>query len=117
MLNLGDSVKTPYGDGVVVDLRNHQVVVRPTTWAMANGQKATFYMNPKDVEQMFRVGDVVRTVYGVGEVQNIRPSDGFYIVILRDWKLASGQSPVLYLEGRAMRLECAVGAKVRNSRR
>ena len=48
MFDLGDSVKTPYGEGVVIDLRHNQVVVRPTTWAMANGQRATFYMNPKD---------------------------------------------------------------------
>ena len=112
MIELGNLVKTPYGEGIVVDFRRQQLVVEPTTWKMAGGQKPTFYMNPADVRPVFRVGDAVRTVYGPGEIVKIRESDGFYVVHMRDWKLASGQSPVLYLDERALRIEKVAGVSL-----
>jgi hypothetical protein len=110
MTELGSLVTTPYGDGIVVDVRQHQVVVEPTTWKMAGEQKPTFYLNPKDVRPIFRVGDAVRTVYGPGQIVKIRETDGFYVVHMRDWKLASGQSPVLYLDERSLRKDGTAGS-------
>lgn len=114
MIELGNLVKTPYGEGIVVGFRRQQLVVEPTTWKMAGGQKPTFYMNPADVRPVFRVGDAVRTVYGPGEIVKIRESDGFYVVHMRDWKLASGQSPVLYLDERALRIDKVAGVSVQS---
>jgi archaeosine-15-forming tRNA-guanine transglycosylase len=41
--------------------------------------------------------DRVQTPYGIGEVQYIR-EDGVVVVLLENWKLATGASPVLYLQ-------------------
>ena len=51
-LKEGDKVTTPYGAGIVLGVRDsdNAVLVQPTNWVMDRGQKATFYMNPKDVK-------------------------------------------------------------------
>jgi len=51
-LKAGDRVTTPYGAGVVLGVResDNTVIVQPSTWMMDRGQKATFFMNPKDVK-------------------------------------------------------------------
>ncbi len=43
----------------------------------------------------FAIGDSVNTVYGCGFVEEVREID--YVVRLKCWDLAQGQSPTLYL--------------------
>ena len=43
----------------------------------------------------FAKGDIVNTAYGCGYVQEARAKD--YVVRLKCWNLAQGQSPTLYL--------------------
>jgi hypothetical protein len=43
----------------------------------------------------FAKGDTVNTVYGYGYVEDVRETD--YVVKLKCWALAQGQSPTLYL--------------------
>ena len=43
-----------------------------------------------------RVGDTVKTIYGTGTVQEIKP-DGSATVKIESWMLAEGQKPVAYL--------------------
>jgi hypothetical protein len=50
----------------------------------------------------FTSGDEVNTVWGAGKVQRFRQSDGLYVVLLDNWKLAQGQSPTLYLGADSM---------------
>lgn len=97
MFRVGDAVKTPYGDGTVTDLRHEQIVVQPSKWDMAGGQKATLYLNVRDVKPLFVVGDVVRTLFGIGDIIEIRTHGVPYVIKLHEWQLASAKSPVLYL--------------------
>ena len=69
---------------------------------LAYGQKPTFYMRETEVKPLFSVNDRVTTVYGTGKVDEIRESDGVYIVTLYNWALADGKSPTLYLQGEAL---------------
>lgn len=43
-------------------------------------------------------GDEVMTVYGQGYIHKKREQEGDLVVLLRDWKLAQGQSPTCYLQ-------------------
>ena len=96
-LHVGDNVKTPYGEGCIADIRHDKIVVRPTHWNMAGGQKATLYLNVSDVKLIFKVGDPVKTVFGVGTIVAIRDHGVPYVIKLKQWQLASNKSPVLYL--------------------
>lgn len=49
----------------------------------------------KEIE--LSIKDRVKTPYGVGEIQFVR-EDGVVVVLLENWKLATGASPVLYLQ-------------------
>jgi hypothetical protein len=50
MFNVGQSVITPYGAGVVTQVRENDVVVQPHAyWRLAGDTIPTFFMNPKDV--------------------------------------------------------------------
>jgi hypothetical protein len=102
---VGDPVKTPYGEGVVVDVRHNQIVVQPSAWHMAGGQKATLFLNLKDVKPLFKVGDCVRTLFGVGNIIDIRDHGVPFVIRLQEWKLASMKSPVLYLGEHSLKLE------------
>jgi hypothetical protein len=44
----------------------------------------------------FQKGDEVMTVYGQGYIEQIREKD--FVVKLRNWALAQGQSPTCYLD-------------------
>ena len=107
MFSVGDPVKTPYGEGVVTDLRHEQLVIQPTTWNMAGGQKATLYLGINDVKPLFKVGDSVRTLFGVGKITEIRTEGVPYVVQLNRWQLASAKSPVLYLAEHSLKREPA----------
>ena len=112
MIEVGDTVKTPYGEGMVKDIRHDQVVVETTTWQMAGGQRATLYLSHSDVKPIFKVGDTVRTLFGVGDVMEVRDHGTPYVVQLHQWKLASKQSPVLYLSDHSLKHERDISSKV-----
>jgi hypothetical protein len=101
---VGQFVTTPYGNGKVTQLRGDSIVVVPTQWAMAMGQKPTFYMNEKDVRPLFDVGTEISCAWGKGKVSEIRPEDQMYIVRLDNWQLADGKSPVLFLNQSSLSL-------------
>lgn len=95
---VGQKVITPYGEGVVLEIRlGDKIVVQPTTWNLANNQRPTFYMNPNDVKPYFSVGDKVSSAFGSGKIVNYRNDDDIYIITLDNWQLADGKSPTLYL--------------------
>lgn len=94
---VGQQVLTPYGKGVINRIRECDVVVIPTGWQMADGQKPTFFLNTKDVTAEYKVDDAVETPFGTGTITGVRYEDGVYIVRLKDWQLADGKSPTLYL--------------------
>lgn len=95
---VGETVTTPYGPGIITELRdNGVVVVSPITWIMDRGQKATFYMNPKDVKPRFYIGQEIVCNFGNGFIENYRESDHIFVVRLHDWRLATNKSPVLFL--------------------
>lgn len=100
---INQQVITPYGRGIVETLRlsasstdESMVIVRPYDWVLANEQKPIFYLNVKDVQPVYPKGCVVSTVFGVGEVHEVR-EDGIYIVRLKHWILANNKRPTLFL--------------------
>lgn len=105
MYAVGDAVKTPYGEGIVKDVRQEQIVVEPSTWLMAGGQKPAMYLAISDVQPSYKVGDAVRTLFGVGKIVEIRTEGVPFVVQLDDWKLASAESPFLYLAAHSLKKE------------
>lgn len=99
---VNQKVSTPYGVGVITVIRDEGLVVVPSDWIMAGGQKPTFYLNEKDVNPYFAVASAVSCAFGSGVVSSIRSSDGIYVVNLDNWKLADGKSPTLYLNESAL---------------
>lgn len=97
---IDQEVSTPYGPGRVIGLRGpmgkDQVIVEPSTWTLAAGQRPKFYMNPSDVTPKLLIGDEITSGYGKGKIEEIR-EDGIYIVSLVDWVLANKKSPKAYL--------------------
>jgi hypothetical protein len=102
MVFVGQLLSTPYGVGKIVEKRANDLVIVPTTWELAYGQKPTFYMRETEVKPFFKVNDPVKTAYGTGKIDAIREEDGVYIVTLDCWALAQGQSPTLYLQGETL---------------
>ena len=96
MVYVNEAVQTPYGAGKVVSVRDKDVVVEPLHWRMAGGQKPSFYVSKSDLSTLFTAGDAVKTQFGSGRIKEAR-EDGIYVIVLNDWKLATGKSPVLYL--------------------
>ena len=94
---VGQHVSTPYGEGEIVSINDNNIVVVPFNWAMAMGQKPTFYMNPNDTKPLFGVGTSIKCVFGNGTVTAVRDSDNIFVVTLNNWKLADGKSPVLFM--------------------
>ena len=45
----------------------------------------------------FAVLDTVETPYGPGYIKAVRSDEKDYVVLLRNWQLAQGQSPTCYL--------------------
>lgn len=97
-LFVGACVSTPYGKGVIRAIRDTCIVVIPSYWTMAGGQKPTFFLNPADVFPLYKPGDVLATQFGEAVIQSVR-EDGMYIAVTTNWKLATGKSPVLFLNG------------------
>lgn len=98
-------MSTPFGVSRVEKIRADGThVARPVNWKLANSSTATLYLQP-DVLKLtqspgFEEGDEVMTVYGQGFIEKVREQD--YVVKLREWKLAQGQSPTLYLAKSSM---------------
>lgn len=91
---------TTYGPATVTAIRGDGVhVSKPINWKLANNSTATLYLQPDNVKLAqtagFKEGDEVMTVYGRGYVHAKREND--LVVKLRNWALAQGQSPTLYL--------------------
>lgn len=94
------TVNTTYGPARIESIRADNVhIAKPVTWKLANNSCATLYLQPDGVKLHqtpgFSPGDEVMTVYGRGYVEAKREND--LVVKLRNWKLAQGQSPTLYL--------------------
>ncbi len=80
-------------------------IAKPLNWFLANNTTATLFLQPEAVKlaqtPSFFEGDEVMTTYGQGYVVSKR-EQGDYVVKLRNWKLAQGQSPTLYLAESAL---------------
>lgn len=98
MLFVGELVTTPYGVAKIIALNPRNVVAQPLHWTMAGGQKPTYYMNEVDVKPLYRVGDSVCTAYGDAVIESVRAIDHIYELTLKNWKLATGKSPRLYMK-------------------
>jgi hypothetical protein len=103
-------VVTPYGPGTIEELRHptgngdeSMVIVRPNAWVLANNQKPIFYLNSKDVRPLYPIGCIVVTVFGIGEINDVR-DDGIYVVRLKNWILANNSSPTLYFNEASLSL-------------
>jgi hypothetical protein len=74
-------------------------ICKPINWKLANDTTATLYLQPSAVKLTqtpgLNEGDEVMTVYGQGYIKEKREKD--VVVLLRNWKLAQGQSPTCYL--------------------
>mmetsp|Transcript_2331 Transcript_2331/g.1676 ORF Transcript_2331/g.1676 Transcript_2331/m.1676 type:complete len:222 (-) Transcript_2331:53-718(-) len=95
------TVATTYGPARIESIRADNVhIAKPINWKLANNSCATLYLQPDGVKLNqtpgFIPGDEVMTVYGQGFVEAKREKD--LVVKLRNWKLAQGQSPTLYLQ-------------------
>lgn len=77
-------------------------IAKPINWKLANDTTATLYLQPQAVKLTqtpgFNEGDEVMTVYGQGYIKSKREKEGDLVVLLRNWKLAQGQSPTCYLQ-------------------
>jgi hypothetical protein len=100
---VNQTVVTPYGQGKIVQISDGRITVVPTGWDLANGQKPTFYMNPKDIQPVFAIGEVVMSHFGKGRIVDIRESDNIYVVNTTEWTLANGKAPTLYLNDSSLK--------------
>lgn len=107
MVFVKQTVITPYGKGIVEQVTEGKITVRPSNWLLANDQQPIFYMNPKDVKPFFNVGDQIKCAFGFGVIDSIRDGDGIYVATLTNWALADGKSPTLYLNEQALTKEVA----------
>jgi len=77
-------------------------VAKPINWKLANDTVATLYLQPEALQlhlsHELQEGDEVMTVYGQGYIESKRTAQNDYVVKLRNWKLAQGQSPTCYLQ-------------------
>jgi len=101
----GAIVSTTYGPSQLISIRGDGVhIAKPINWKLANNTAATLYLQPDAVQLTFtsglNEGDEVMTVYGQGHIVAKRQTD--YVVKLRHWALAQGQSPTLYLAPSAL---------------
>jgi hypothetical protein len=107
MVKVGEVVQTPFGEGTVKELRRNEFltyIVEPTTWKMNAGQKPVFYMNPTDVRRIFRSGDLVTTLYGTGNVLEVRSRDHVVIVKPNTWTLDNNKVPTFYMNENSVEL-------------
>ncbi len=111
----GDIVRTPYGECIVDSVREGgsisetSILCHPTAWQLAeySSSQPRFYLNPKDVQRkLLKPGDLVQCAYGgAGKIVEVRPLH--YVVTLKNWQLADGKSPVLYLMHSAVSIDTA----------
>jgi hypothetical protein len=98
---------TTYGPSELLKIRADNVhVAKPLHWKLANDTKATLYLQPEAVllsqTSGLHEGDEVMTVYGQGYIEKKRVSSNDFVVKLRQWKLAQGQSPTCHLQASAL---------------
>jgi hypothetical protein len=96
------TVLTTYGPARIESIRSDNVhIAKPINWKLANNSVATLYLQPDGIQlhqtPAFHGDDEVMTVYGQGFVEKKREETNDLVIKLRDWKLAQGQSPTLYL--------------------
>lgn len=105
-LIVGDKVKCAFGQGFVKSIRHDGIIiVGLDNWNLANNSKPTLYLNPAFVSKAvipvpaggFKVGDQVQTIFGKGQILEIRTTDNIHVVTLFKWILANKKSPKLYL--------------------
>ena len=101
----GDAVMTIYGQGYVESVRDKDVVVKLDTWALAQGQSPTCYLDPKTVVKLpgFRIGQAAKTVWGMVRIVGIQ-RDGKHACEALHWTLADGTKPMFYLNPEAFAL-------------
>lgn len=97
----GATVSTTFGPSRILAIRGDGChVAKPLHWTLANNSTPTLYLNSDSLDFTFTPGfdkgDEVMTVYGQGYIHEKRDKN-ILIVKLRDWKLAQGQSPTLFL--------------------
>ena len=77
-------------------------IVKPVNWKLANDKPPTCYLQPETMKLAmspgFKEGDDVITIYGNGNVVKVREVEKDIVVTLKNWALAQGQSPTLYLQ-------------------
>ncbi|GMI60880.1 hypothetical protein ScalyP_jg2595 [Parmales sp. scaly parma] len=137
---IGSVVKTLYGTGTVAQFRTsdcmYVVVISKDSWVLAYDNEITCYLqahdltvlsSPAKTEQVevvveaelsttnkdakFIKGETVLTIYGVGEVLEVRKND--YVVRLRKWKLAYDSLPTLFLAEDALKKEPKLQSEIR----
>lgn len=95
-------------DGGAVGLHFYTLNLEKVVYGILDGlgisNNLTSLSNESDASTMAavgsawaRVGDIVKTVYGTGVVNEIR-SNGAAVVEMNKWELALGQKPVAYLQ-------------------
>lgn len=99
----GTVVSTPFGPAQIQKVRADNIHnAKPINWKLANDTTATLYLQPQVIKLTqtpgFNEGDEVMTVYGQGYIKEKRAKQGDVVVLLRNWKLAQGQSPTCYLQ-------------------
>ena len=117
-LVVGDKVNTKFGKVCVNEIRADKIyVVKLDNWKLANGKSPTLYLNKSSLQGIdlvshrdniskafatpFVVGDVVKSTFGEGTIRTIR-SDGIHVVDLKNWALANGCKPVLYMNAQSI---------------
>ena len=69
----------------------------PLHWTLAQQCVPCFHLNAASMQRVnFKAGDLVMCAYGgLGQIQSVRETD--FVITLKNWALANGKSPVLYL--------------------
>lgn len=101
-IEVGDKVKSIYGEGIVKEIRtDDEIVVEMTTWELAGGQKPTAFLQKGHYDMLcsgtISVGDKVKSVYGEGMIKEIRADDAI-VIEMTTWELAGGQRPTAFLQ-------------------
>lgn len=100
----GDEVLTKNSKGIlsafdsIVSLGKKLITKKATTEAVV-----------QNYEQFYKDGAAVLTPYGNGRVQSFRETDGFYEVILVEWKLANNVCPKLFVKKESLTYQKASG--------
>ena len=102
----GAIVRSTYGIGEVMDVRSDDMlVIRPTEWKLANNCVPTFYIKQTPlphtpfVSQVtsFKVGQTVRSTYGIGKILEVRKND-MLVIRPTNWNLANNCVPTFFIK-------------------